>query len=624
MTVSLPHLLRTRAEHREHSTPAPGLERRRWEVRGTVQAVGYRPFVLRLASTFGLAGHVRNTGGTVLIDADGTTAALDAFEARLRAEAPPLAVVTALVQLPPRPGASFCGFVVEESLASAMADPAHRDLPPDAGICDACVAELFDRSNRRFRYPLISCVDCGPRASIISALPYDRHETSMAGFVPCPSCAVEYEDPDDRRFRAEPIACPMCGPRLSWWAGEVLADGDDAVTAAGACIASGGIAAIKGPGGYQLVCDATDPAAVELLRKRKHSPDKPFAVMVADLHAAARCSRLSAEERELLAGPARPIVLAGPHAAASLPPIAQSVQAGSADLGVILPSTGLHHLLLRAVGRPLALTSANTSGEPTIIDDGEARTRLAAIADGICAHNRRILVRLDDSVVTVTGERQAVTRRARGYAPAPHTLPVGTPKALLAVGAQSDHTFALARNKTALISTHIGDLTSDAALAAAGANLERLGRLHVIEPEYVVHDLYDGYQSQRFVQRFPENRRIAVQHHHAHIASCAAEHGLTGDVIGVAYDGPALGDDGTLWGGEVMIANLTGYTRLARFDHAPLVVGVEHPASSSASDLFDAAAVILGLCGPGVSAGHGAVALERAAGTWRPSHFRGA
>lgn len=661
---------------------AAGLERRRWEVRGTVQGVGFRPFVHRLATELALAGRVRNTGGAVLIEAEGRPPALDAFEVRLRAEAPPLAVIAALVQLPATPGGLPAGFVIEESMAleaGADAAPAaaHRDVPPDAATCDACLAELFDPDNRRYRYPFINCVDCGPRATIIGALPYDRRRTTMTKFDLCDACAAEYRDPANRRFHAEPVACSDCGPRLLWrdgasavQAGEVVAE--EALRAAVACVAGGGIIALKGLGGYQFVCDATNAATVALLRKRKRRPSKPLAVMVANLRAAEHYAYLCTAEQQVLTGPARPILLVEPRTPRGYPPIAPGVRCESPTLGLFLPTMPLHHLLLRALNRPLVVTSGNLGGEPIIIHDEEAAARLSAVADGICSHDRPILARYDDSVATVNADRPSVVRRARGYAPAPLSLPIPARRPVLGVGAQLKHTFALAQRDTAIVSAHIGDLEDAATHGAFLRCLERLSRLHAIVPEYVAHDLHPGYLSTQYAGKFPEGRRIGVQHHHAHIASCAAEHALTEDVIGVAYDGLGLGDDGTLWGGEILVANLVGYTRLGRFARAPLPGGsaavlhparmalgylagleplggpqfdpdamrcftdrldqrevstvlrmvdrrINAPAASSAGRLFDAAAALLGLptrtpAGAPVSfEGEAAIALENAA-----------
>jgi len=666
---------RPKGDARRAQAVAAGRERRRWEVRGTVQGVGFRPFVHRLATELALTGRVRNTGGAVLIDAEGMPGALDIFELRLRAEAPPLAVLTGLAQLPAHDSGGFDGFVIEESLPDTVAPRRpkdrsflHRNLPPDAATCDACLAELLDPADRRYRYPFINCVDCGPRATIIDELPYDRERTSMSAFGMCETCAAEYADPGNRRFHAEPIACPDCGPQLSWHDGAIAYAGEEALQAAIRCIAAGGIIALKGLGGYQFVCDATSADVVATLRARKHRPAKPLAVMVADLHAAEHYARLANAERRLLTGPARPIVLAVPRTPRSHPPIAPNVRADSACLGLFLPTTPLHHLLLRALNRPLVVTSGNLGGEPLVIDDAEAWARLRAVADGVCGHDRPIRARYDDSVTTAAAGRPAVLRRARGYAPAPLTLPIRTPRPLLAVGAQLKHTFTLAEGATAITSAHNGDLENSAAHDAFTESLDRLSRTHAITPEYAAHDLHPGYLSTGYAHRFPESRRIAVQHHHAHIASCAAEHSLTGDVIGVAYDGLGLGDDGTLWGGEIMVADLTGYTRLGRFARAPLPGGaaaVTHPArmalgyltglealgspqfdadlvkrfaerldphevavtlrmiarrvnspvASSAGRLFDAAAALLGLRDTVSFEGEAAIALEHEAGS---------
>jgi hydrogenase maturation protein HypF len=649
---------------------APSTQCRGWEVRGTVQGVGFRPFVHRLAVELGLAGRVRNLGGVVVIEARGPGPVLDAFESRLRAEAPPLSDITALIRTAPGTDTPWSGFAIEDSSAVAGRG-ASRDVPPDAAVCDACLAELLDPANRRYRYPFVNCVDCGPRASIIRSLPYDRAATTMDRFPLCPECAAEYRNPRDRRFHAEPVACPQCGPRLSWHlAGETgpRAVEEGALLAAAACIESGGIVALKGLGGYQFVCDATDERAVLRLRARKRRPTKPFAVMVEDLRAAACHARLSPAEQRVLTSAARPIVLAEPRSARRSAPIAPSVRAGSPNLGLFLPTTGLHHLLLRELSRPLVVTSGNLDGEPIVIDDGEALARLYAVADGVCAHDRPILARYDDSVAIVHGELPAVVRRARGYSPAPLRLPIPASAPLLAAGAQLKHTFTLAAGDEAVTSAHLGDLADAAVHESFLTTVDRLSRLHGIEPEYAAHDLHPAYLSTQYAhERFPARARIGVQHHHAHIASCAAEHGLAEDVIGVAYDGLGLGEDGTLWGGEVLAANLTGFTRLARFARAPLPGGaaavahpdrmalgylaglepldgpgpdpepvrrfaatldpamtgpvlrmisrgVGSPLASSAGRLFDAAAAILGMRGTVSFEGEAAIALEEAAG----------
>jgi hydrogenase maturation protein HypF len=628
-------------------------------VRGTVQGVGFRPFVYRLASSLGITGSVRNAGGAVLIDAAGDAAALAEFLTRLRAEAPPLASITAITYrgVPPWREQPV-GFRVEASVPVTSV----REIPADAATCDACLAELFDPAGRRYRYPFVNCTDCGPRATIIADLPYDRARTTMAGFEMCAACAAEYQDPADRRFHAEPVACAECGPRLWWTAGprSAGAGGEDALRAALMALRGGGIIAVKGLGGYQLACDATSEPAVSLLRARKHRPAKPFAVMVAGLDAARGLASVSGAECALLSSPARPIVLAWPRGGG----VAPGVRAGAPYLGVMLPATPLHHLLAAEMSRPLVVTSGNLADEPIVIDDETARGRLGRVADGVLGHDREILARHDDSVAWAPAGIPAVLRRARGYAPAPLPLPVAAAEPVLAVGAQLKHTFALAAGERVFVGPHTGDLSDAETLDAFGSSLRHLCRVHDIGPAYVAHDLHPEYLSTKYAARFPPGRRLAVQHHHAHVASCAAEHGLAQPVIGVAYDGLGLGDDGTLWGGEVLIADLAGYRRVARFGRAPLpgglaairrparmalgylagaedlggaglspelaarlagreaatigrmiAAGVNCPAASSAGRLFDAAASMLGLCDEVSYEGEAALALEAAAVT---------
>lgn len=464
-------------------------------------------------------------------------------------------------------------FAIDDSVAAAGAD---RLFPPDIATCDDCLRELFDPTDRRHRYPFINCTNCGPRATIIDELPYDRSRTTMDAFPLCPACDAEYRDPADRRFHAEPVACPACGPRLAWrptGAAAATAEGEDALAAAVDAIRAGAIVAVKGIGGYHLACDATDDAAVRRLRDRKRRWAKPFAVMVRDLAEAARLCRIGATERALLTAPTRPIVLlvARRRAAATLAP---SVAAGNARLGVFLPYAPLHHLLLDGVGRPIVLTSGNLSDEPLATDDADALDRLAGLADGFLVHDREIRARYDDTVTRVVAGRESVVRRARGYAPEPVALPVATPRPLLAVGAELKHTFTLARGARAHVAPHNGDLEDLATHRAFTDGLAHLSRLLALEPELAVHDLHPEYLSTKHaLARFPADRRIAVQHHHAHVVSCAAEHGVGGPFLGVAYDGLGMGDDGTLWGGEILRADLAGYERLARFGRAPLPGG---------------------------------------------------
>ena len=574
------------------STPARALQ-----VEGVVQGVGFRPFVWRLATELGLAGRVRNAAGRVEIEAAGSAAALDAFARRLRTDAPPRARVERVTVVPLEPGAAAAlpvPFAIDESVSAAGSD---RLFPPDIATCDDCLRELFDPADRRYRYPFTNCTNCGPRATIIEELPYDRAQTTMRAFPLCAACRAEYRDPADRRFHAEPVACPACGPRIAWQptgAPAPVATEEAALTAAIRALQDGAIVAVKGLGGYHLACDATNESAVRRLRDRKRRWAKPFAVMVRDLDAAEVLCRTGILERRLLAGPARPIVLlvARPAARRVLAP---SVAAGNRRLGVFLPYTPLHHLLLAEVGRPLVLTSGNLTDEPLATDDADALVRLAGLADGFLVHDREIRARYDDSVTRVVAGRESVVRRARGYAPEPMPLPVATPVPLLAVGAELKHTFTLGRGSRAHVAPHNGDLEDLATHRAFTDGLAHLSRLLALEPEIVIHDLHPEYLSTKYaVSRFPAAKRISVQHHHAHVASCAAEHGLTGPFLGVAYDGLGMGDDGTLWGGEILLADLRGYRRIARFGRAPLPGGAragKRPYRMALGYLFGAEAV---------------------------------
>ena len=582
--------------HQDVRVPAASdtMQARGLFVEGVVQGVGFRPFVWRLATELGLAGRVRNAAGRVEIEAAGPAPALDAFATRLRTDAPPRARVERVTVEPLAPGVAATlrrPFAIDDSVVAASAD---RLFPPDIATCDDCLRELFDPADRRFRYPFTNCTNCGPRATIIDELPYDRAQTTMRAFPLCAACDAEYRDPSNRRFHAEPVACPACGPSLSWRptaAPAPVAAGEDALAAAVRALLGGEIVAVKGLGGYHLACDATDDEAVRRLRDRKRRWAKPFAIMVADLAATAALCRVGAAEGELLTAPTRPIVLLEARGDGT-PRLSPGVAAGNRRLGVFLPYTPLHHLLLAAVGRPIVLTSGNLTDEPLATDDEDALERLAGLADGFLAHDREIRARYDDSVTRVVAGRESVVRRARGYAPDPMPLPVPTPTPLLAVGAELKHTFTLARGGRAHVAPHNGDLEDLATHRAFTDGLAHLSRLLALEPEVVVHDLHPEYLSTKYaLERFPADRRIAVQHHHAHVASCAAEHGIAQPFLGVAYDGLGMGDDGTLWGGELLLADLRGYTRLARFGRAPLPGGalaVRRPYRMALGYLFGA------------------------------------
>jgi len=545
-------------------------------VEGVVQGVGFRPFVWRLATELGLAGRVRNAAGRVEIEAAGTIGALDAFARRLRTDAPPRAHVERVTAVPLDSGAAAdlpATFAIDESVDAAAVD---RLFPPDIATCDECLAEVADPADRRYRYPFTNCTNCGPRATIIDELPYDRSRTTMRAFPLCADCAAEYADPANRRFHAEPVACPDCGPRLAYRRTDAPAPSahdESALAAATADLRAGRIVAVKGLGGYHLACDATDAAAVGRLRDRKRRWARPFAVMVRDLAAARALCHVTATEAALLAGPARPIVLLVARRR-GMPALAPSVAAGNRRLGIFLPYTPLHHLLLDAVSRPLVLTSGNLTDEPLATDDADAAARLAGLADAFLTHDREIRARYDDSVTRVVAGRESLVRRARGHAPEALSLPVAAPRPILAVGAELKHTFTLARGGRAHVAPHNGDLEDLATHRAFTDGLAHLSRLLALEPEVVAHDRHPEYLSTKYaLARFPSERRIAVQHHHAHVASCAAEHGITAPFLGVAYDGLGLGDDGTLWGGELFVADLVGYRRVARFGRAPLPGG---------------------------------------------------
>ena len=527
------------------ATPT-GVARRRLQITGTVQGVGFRPFVHRLATAYGLAGHVRNTGAAVEVEVEGREHALNAFARRIRAEAPAAARIERLDQTAV-PAHGDSGFRIAESRAGGPASV----VGPDLATCDDCLRELFDPADRRFRYSFITCTACGPRFTIVRSLPYDRERTTMAGFRLCPRCRREYEDPADRRFHAEPIACPDCGPRLSMPL-------EDAV----AILRDGGIVAVKGLGGYHLACDATDESAVARLRSRKLRDDKPFAVMAA---APSQLAHVSAREAALLHSPARPIVLLRRRAGAAVAP---SVAPGSPWLGVMAPYTPLHHLLAGDVGRPLVMTSGNRSDEPIAINDDEARTRLAGIADALLGHDRPIHRRCEDSVL----RPGLPIRRSRGLAPAALALPVRAERTIVATGAELKSTFCVAHGDEAHVSPHLGDMHSLAAFEAFRTDLALYLDMLGERPAVIAHDLHPDYRTTRWALE-QDAETVAVQHHHAHAAACLAEHGECGEALAVVLDGTGYGEDGTLWGGELLRFDLYDYERVAHLEAVPLPGG---------------------------------------------------
>ncbi len=542
------------------------MSRVRLRVRGTVQGVGFRPFVYRLARRHGLGGWVRNDAGGVVLEAAGETAALDAFRRSLETEAPPLARIAA-VEAEDLAPADLPPFFID---ASRSGGPRETAVAADAAVCDECLAEMNDPADRRYRYPFLNCTHCGPRFTITHDVPYDRPATGMAGFPLCPDCLREYEDPADRRFHAQPMACPVCGPRLRAAGPDGGELPGDPVRRAGAVLAAGGVVALKGLGGFQLAVSATSEAAVRRLRARKRREAKPLALMARNLEEAARVAVLDAAAIALLTGPEAPVVLL-PRRTDS--PVAAGVAPGLDEIGVMLPTTPLHHLLLAEEGCALlVMTSGNCAGEPIQVDNDRALDALGGIADLFLLHDRPIVARADDSVVRAEAAETRFIRRSRGYVPRPVPLPAAQPPTL-AVGAALKNTLCLTRGSEAFLSQHIGDLDSPGSrdfLARAAAHLERiLGTA----PEAVAHDLHLDYPSTLFARERSGVRFEPVQHHHAHVAACLAEHGRTGPVVGLALDGFGLGDDGAAWGGEVLVADLAGYRRAGHLRNVPLAGG---------------------------------------------------
>lgn len=537
---------------------------------GLAQGVGFRPFVHRLAREHGIRGWIRNRTGDVEIFAEGTEGVLDGFLRAVQDEAPPLAQIERVEVRTVVPEGSP-HFTI---LASAVVEQGPQPIPPDAGICEQCAAELADPGNRRFRHPFITCTDCGPRATVIAAMPYDRERTSMAVFPLCPACRTEYETPGDRRHHAESVCCPECGPRL-WFEstdpqGSASGEGSDPIRMAAARIAAGEIVAIRGLGGFQLAVDATSETAVIRLRERKHREAKPFAVMARSLEEARRWAIVDADAAVLLESPARPIVLLPARPGVG---IARSVAHGLTHLGIMLPATPVHALLLGAVRVPLVMTSGNRSACPIAVSNEEARDQLGHIADGFLLHDREILDRHDDSVVRPASPVPIVVRHARGYAPAGLPLPIPAAEPILAVGAHLKSTLSLASGDHAWVSQHLGDLETLETADHFDRTRRRMQEVLRVDPRVVAHDLHPGYLSTHLAERFPADHRLGVQHHHAHVAAVMAEHRLTEPVLGLALDGTGYGDDGHIWGGELLLASLTDYQRLGHLRYLPLPGG---------------------------------------------------
>jgi len=631
---------------------APSLIRVRAHVSGLVQGVGFRPFVWREATSRGLSGWVGNDAAGVVLEAEGAAEVVASLLSAL-SRPPPLARVDEVRSEALLP-AGGVGFRVR---GSATGGDRRALVSPDTATCSDCLRELHDPADRRFQHPFVTCTNCGPRYTIVRSVPYDRTRTTMAAFPLCAECQAEYDDPSDRRFHAEPVCCPACGPRLAFLDGSGGRVDADAVVAAVELLRGGGVVAVKGLGGYHLAVDARQEEAVATLRRRKHREDRPFALMVADVDAALELCEVGPGELALLVSAARPIVVLRRRTG---PTVAPSVAPASPSLGVMLPYTPLHSLLLEAYGGPLVLTSGNASDEPIAFTDADATERLTGLADGFLRHDRQIRTRVDDSVVTVVRGRALPIRRSRGYVPNPIALTQECPQPVLACGSALKNTFCVTRGRHAFVSHHVGDLDDYATMLSYLDGIAHLKALLDVDPVVVAHDLHPDYPSTRYAAELPDVELIAVQHHHAHIASCLADNGVAGPVIGVAFDGVGLGTDGTAWGGEFLVADLAGFSRVAHlaevampggdaaarqpwrmaaahldsaYDGAPppgLAVaarqgrrwdqvlsmaraGVNAPLTSSAGRLFDAVSALLGVRDVVTYEGQAAIELEHVA-----------
>ena len=556
-----------------------GLERKKVSVRGVVQGVGFRPFVYRLAHDHDLAGWVLNHSGGVEIEVEGPPQPLEAFVQGLTEQAPPLARIVA-VEVQDAPPVGYERFEIRHSVAE---EGRYQLISPDIATCADCRRELFDPDDRRYRYPFTNCTNCGPRFTIIRDIPYDRPLTTMGVFAMCERCQAEYDDPLDRRFHAQPNACPVCGPHVWLEAaaepGVPVAERDGALRRAGQLLLEGKVLAIKGLGGFHLACDATQAAAVALLRRRKGRPAKPLAVMIATLDEVRRHCHVSSAEEELLSSQQAPIVLLRWRPESD---VARQVAPNNLYLGVMLPYTPLHHVLMSDVGRPLVMTSGNLSEEPIAQDNDEARRRLAHLVDAFLLHNRDIYARYDDSVLMVCPELPAgpadgpyPIRRSRGYAPFPIRLPFAT-RPILGVGPELKNTFCLARDDFAFLSQHIGDMENLETLEHFERSVDLYRHLFRVEPEAIAYDLHPDYLSTGYAIAHGHIPGLPIQHHEAHVAACLVDNGRppeAGPVIGVAWDGTGYGRDGHIWGGEFFVGGYGGFRRAAHLEYLPMPGG---------------------------------------------------
>jgi hydrogenase maturation protein HypF len=561
-------------------------ERRAIGIEGIVQGVGFRPFVSLLASQLQLAGFVRNTSGSVEIEIEGDSSGLNRFLDELSRRPPPLARIERL-SWQPQPARGDCSFHIIPSQATTAPDRDSIFISPDVATCEECLADIFDPGNRRYLYPFTNCTHCGPRLTIVHRAPYDRCNTTMASFGLCDACRQEYENPANRRYHAQPICCPVCGPRL-----RLIGREGDPINVFADAMRNRQIGAIKGLGGYHLACDAGNESAVRELRRRKHREEKPLAIMVADLAAAKAICHVDPTEAALLAGPKRPIVLLKrrtDHEA-----ICDAVAPGNPWLGIMLAYTPLHHILMRNLGGlPLVMTSGNRSDEPICSDNEQAVAQLSGIADLFLAHDRPISIRCDDSVTRVVDQVEQPIRRSRGYAPQPIRLPMSCAMPILAVGGQLKATFALGRRDQAFVSHHLGDLDQFDAYQAFEGDVQLYEKFFDIHPQYIVHDLHPDYASTAYARRRAGEQgltMLAVQHHHAHVASCMADNGLDEPVIGVAFDGTGYGTDGTIWGGEFLVGDYRQFRRAAHLRNVGMPGGeqaIRQPWRMAASHLAD-------------------------------------
>jgi hydrogenase maturation protein HypF len=558
----------------------------RISVRGVVQGVGFRPFIYQLAVKHGLTGSVSNTSEDVKIEVEGESDAIERFLADIPILAPPRSIIED-ISVSYYPAAGYNNFVIHDSIAE---EGKYQLISPDIATCPDCLEEIFDPTNRRYHYPFTNCTNCGPRFTIIEDIPYDRPLTTMKNFTMCPECLKEYEDPLDRRFHAQPNACPVCGPSL-----ELLdsngnpADTDDVIITSANLLRQGKIVAVKGLGGFLLACDASSEKTVNLLRERKHRPFKPFAVMMSSIEEVKIHCEITSEEETLIKSPNSPIVLVNWKQESK---VAKTVAPNLRYLGVMVPYTPLHHLLMRETGLPLVMTSGNISEEPIAKDNDEVLRRLSGIADYFLVHTRDIYARYDDSVVMVEEKKPQLLRRARGYAPYPVKLNNKVPQ-ILACGAELKNTFCLTRDEYAFISQHIGDMENLETMDHYENTILLYKKMFRIEPEIIAYDMHPDYLATKYAVEQSENnpqlKPVPVQHHHAHIASCMADNGIETPVIGVAFDGTGYGTDGKIWGGEFLVADYRNFKRMAHFEYLPLPGGeaaVKNPCRITAGYLL--------------------------------------